>query len=95
MDDNAHSDTLLQKLCDLQQQQLDKLDKLSEHLSEIAGQGRKNHDAYKAQLETYDRDRKASDERADSHRKWAVIRGFLIIVMLGLIAVAIIVAHFL
>jgi hypothetical protein len=95
MTDNDSSESLLQKLCELQQQQLDKLDKLSEHLSQIAAEGRKNHDAYKGQLETYERDRKASSDLAESHRKSAATRGFLIIAMLGLIAAAIIIAHFL
>ena len=94
MAENDASEALLQKLCELQQQQLDKLDKLSEHLSQIAAEGRRNHDAYQGQLETYERDRKASSDLADSHRKSAAIRGFLIIAMLGLIAVAIIIAHF-
>jgi hypothetical protein len=95
MADNDPSEALLQRLCELQQQQLDKLDKLSEHLSQIAAEGRRNHEAYQGQLETYERDRNASNDLADSHRKSAAIRGFFIIVMLGLIAAAIIVAHFL
>jgi hypothetical protein len=92
MADNHPSDALLQKLCDLQQQQLDKLDKVSGHLSQIAAEGRRNHDAYQAQLETYERDRKASNELAESHQKSAAIIGFLIMAALVLIAAAVLIS---
>ena len=86
---------LLQKLCELQQQQLDKLTDLSQHLSEIATETRKNYEAYKQQIDVY---KESLDTYRDSDTrlsKQAMWRGIIIASMLGLIAVSIIVSRFL
>ncbi len=89
------SETLLQKLCELQQQQLSKLAELSTHLSEIATQARKNHDDHKLQTDAYEQYIRTYREREESRSKDVLRRGYITIIMLGLIAAAIIVSRFL
>ena len=81
------SESLLLKLCELQEKQIDALQKLSEHLSVIAVEARKNHDAYADRLVTNEQKRK-------EQQKIGLVTGSLVIGMLGFIAVAILVAHY-
>ncbi|MDB6155248.1 MAG: hypothetical protein JWL90_3701 [Chthoniobacteraceae bacterium] len=86
---------LLQKLCELQQRQLDKLTELSTHLSEIAAENRKTSDGYYRQIDAY---KQSLDiyQKSDTRRsKEAMWRGIIIASMLGLVAVSIIVSRFL
>ena len=86
---------LLQKLCELQQQQLDKLAELSKHLSEIAAETRKNYEGYKRQIDVYEQSLHAYRESDTRISKEAMWRGIIIASMLGLIAVSIIISRFL
>jgi hypothetical protein len=86
---------LLQKLCDLQQQLLDTMSKHSEHLSEIAAATTKSHESYRKQLEEYEEQRRADNERAEVQAKEAKRGQIIAMIILGLIPISIIVAHFL
>ena len=87
MPDNDPSESLLLRLCELQEKQLDALQKLSEHLSVIAVEARKNHDAYADRLTSNEQKRK-------QQQKAGLITGSLVIGMLAFIAIAILVAHY-
>ena len=86
---------LLQKLCELEQMQLDKLTELSKHLSEMAAVNRDTYDGYRQQIEAYKQTLRSYEESDTRHSKDARRRGMLIATMLGLIAVSIIVSRFL
>ena len=85
------SEQLLQKLCDLQEQQIQMLKELSNTVSEIAA----------ASHITQEHSRKQFEEYADAQKKYSayllqVTRGRIpALILLGLIVVAIIVSHFL
>ena len=93
--DSDSSAPLLQKLCELQQRQLDKLAELSKHLSEIAAENRKTYDGYQRQNDAYEQSLRTYLESDIRHSKEAMRRGIVIALMLGLIAVSIIVSRFL
>jgi hypothetical protein len=82
------SEQLLQKLCDLQQQQIDRL-------AEIAIETRKNYESYKEQSEAYEQTLRAYREREERFLRLAYWRGLIIAVGLALVAFAIIIARFL
>ncbi len=87
MPEENSSEPLLCRLCELQEKQLDALQKLSEHLTVIAVEARKNHDAYADRLVSNEQKRK-------EQQKVGLITGSLMIGMLGFIAIAILVAHY-
>ena len=93
MPDNDTSESILRRICELQEKQLEALAKFSEHLSQIAAEGRKTADSYQAQNELYEQRQKDGIEERKIYQKAAAIRGFLILIMLGLIAGAIIFTH--
>ena len=93
--DPDSSAPLLQKLCELQQQQLDRLNELSKHLSEIATEARKNYDGYRSELAAYEQTLRTYQESDARHTKDAMRRGIILASMLALIAVSIIVSRFL
>ena len=66
---NSDSTTpLLQKLCELQQQQLDKLAELSIHLSETAAATRKSYEGYQHNLDEYSK--QLSEMAAESRKNY-------------------------
>jgi hypothetical protein len=86
---------LLQKLCELQQAQLEKTAELSKHLADIAADARKNSDRYQVEADAYEQSLREYRESDLRHEKRALRGGIMIASMLGLIAAAIIVARFL
>ena len=85
------TEILLQKLCDLQQQQLDKLAELSKHLAETAADTRSSYEGYERQLAAYEKTLQQyyTDEPPLTRST------ILIAAMLGVLAVSIIVSRFL
>jgi len=86
---------LLQKLCELQQRQLDQITGLSKHLTEVAAETRKSNEGYQRSLAIYEQSVRTYQESGTRHTREATRRGIMIASMLLLIAVSIIVSRFL
>ena len=78
---------LLQKLCELQQQQLEKLSEISERLSGVLAESRRNSEAY-------DQSSIAYRESAARLARAGTIRGVIVVAMLALIAISILISRF-
>ena len=81
---------LLQKLCDLQQQQVEKLAEISKHLDEITEGTRNSTEQYQKQNEIYEKELGEYRNRVAQNAQ----RGLVIAFMLGLIALSIIISRF-
>ena len=91
MSELESSDQLLRKLCDLQQQQIEKLKELSKIVSEIAAASHTREEHKRSQSAAY---AEAQGKYLDHVRQ--VNRGRIpVMILLGLIVVAIIVSRFL
>jgi hypothetical protein len=86
---------LLQKMLELQQQQLAKLTEVVESFSRVAEGSQKSNERYQQLADLWEKDHKASVERELDRQKGVMVRGIISLIILALIPVAIIVAHFL
>ena len=62
------TESLLQKLCDLQQQQLDKLTEVSRHLAETAVATRSSYEGYQRNLD--ESSKRAAEMAAESRKSY-------------------------
>jgi hypothetical protein len=86
---------LLEKLCSLQEQQLAKLSELVERSATARERIEKLQDLWQRSLTTYEESQKKAGARAAGQTFGLWIRTALTVFMLGLIALAIIIAHYL
>ena len=91
MPETESSQHLLQKLCELQAQQLAKLTELSDSVSAVVASNREMQEDYSKQTEAYVESQRKYDERLQQRERGRIPA----LIMLGLIAVAIIVSRFL
>jgi hypothetical protein len=95
MDDEKPLASQIARLCDLQEQQLTKLTELVERFTRIADGSQRSHEIYAEQAKTWEEDRKEARERQEEREKRTLRHGIIIMIILALIPVAIIIAHFL
>ena len=95
MDDEKPLASQIARLCDLQEQQLTKLTELVERFTRIADGSQRSHEIYAEQVKTWEEDRKEARERQEEREKRTLRHGIIIMIILALIPVAIIIAHFL
>ena len=95
MADDDSLKQLLERLCSLQEQHLTLLRDSIERRERFDERQEKLQQAWERQMSLYEAGQKAYDQRAERHEKGVRVRGALTLIVLGLIVVAIIVAHFL
>ena len=91
MPEPESSQHLLQKLCELQEQQLAKLTELADSVSAVLAANRANEENYSKQTEAYVESQRKYAERIQQSERGRIPA----LIMLGLIVVAIIVSRFL
>ena len=88
-------DDTLRKLLELQQQQLAKLTEVVERFSQLAAGSQKSNERYQQIADLWEKDHKSAVEREVQRQKEVTVRGIIGLIILALIPIAIIVAHFL
>jgi len=86
---------VLQKILELQQQQLAKLTEVVERFSRLAEGSQKSNERYQQTVDLWEKDHNAAVERELQRQKGITVRGIIGLIILALIPIAIIVAHFL
>lgn len=95
MSDDDQIKVLLERMCSLQEQQLAKLSEALERAAAARERIEKTSDGFRDMLAKLEEAQKTLAKRAIGYQLGAWLRTFTIVFMLGVIAIAIIVAHFL